>query len=256
MPALLTTLGEAWGTGSAERVELKTICLKKSEPMIDSLLGRESFDAIVGVGPMPAPVHLVDLSAATGSVSWVIPLDVQGDKLHDVMAEAVAPDGFEIIDPGHGSAICMSNSPSFNDSFGAWAHIVGAPTMAEIATSDFFEKVIAPEARRKRDYQDIIAAFPAEARAEFQENADDELLRKERDMLDTMPLPHVTDKEDRRRSEWSKYSQNVRAAIRRMHAQFGHCPRDTLIQILRAAKVNPETIAAARVFRCKACDLS
>ncbi len=46
----------------------------------------------------------------------------------------------------------------------------------------------------------------------------------------------------------------ARAAIRRMHRQFGHLATSVLCQILRAARAPPDYIMAARHLKCDGCE--
>ena len=55
---------------------------------------------------------------------------------------------------------------------------------------------------------------------------------------------------------WTAVPQNVRAAIRRLHKQFGHCPRSVLISLIKAAKLPKEYLDAARSLKCAACEIT
>ena len=41
-----------------------------------------------------------------------------------------------------------------------------------------------------------------------------------------------------------------------MHTQFGHCPRQVLIQILKQSKATDDFVEAAKKFRCESCALN
>ena len=49
-------------------------------------------------------------------------------------------------------------------------------------------------------------------------------------------------------------SQRIRLAIRRLHRQFGHCPKKVLTNLLRAAKIDESYIEAAKLHRCSECE--
>ena len=73
-------------------------------------------------------------------------------------------------------------------------------------------------------------------------------------MLKEIPLPGrpVTEKE--RHHKWLKIPRKARAAIRRMHATFGHCAQGPFLEILKASKAPSEYIEAAKYMRCNACE--
>eukprot|EP00971_Amphidinium_carterae_P175878 3486475-Amphidinium_carterae.1 len=90
--------------------------------------------------------------------------------------------------------------------------------------------VTLPLTEHAATYLDCCSAFPAEmlleeSGPEIVDEGDRELLRSEEEMIDSLPLPHASAGEDRRRAEWSRLPQNIRAAIRRLHRQFGHPPQ-------------------------------
>jgi hypothetical protein len=91
------------------------------------------------------------------------------------------------------------------------------------------------------DIQKAFLAFPVEAQEALseehppmdEEDDDDaanaagdievaEVLDRERDLLDSIPLPGVPEDEKERRKRWLELPPNVRAAIRKLHRQFGH----------------------------------
>ena len=74
-------------------------------------------------------------------------------------------------------------------------------------------------------------------------------------MMEELPLPVRTQDETARKVEWLKLPRPARAAIRRLHNQFGHKPKETL-EILKASKCPEEYIRAAQYFRCTDCDLN
>ena len=81
-----------------------------------------------------------------------------------------------------------------------------------------------------------------------------EALIQEAEMLEEVPLPGRTQQELERKREWLKLPRSARASIRRMHNQFGHCLKEPLIAILRAAKVPDSYVRAAKHFRCVECE--
>ena len=76
----------------------------------------------------------------------------------------------------------------------------------------------------------------------------------EETLLDELEIPGFPKDEAARRVQWRKLPQRVRIGIRRLHRQFGHVPRQVLINLLRAAKVNKEFIDGVRLHRCTTCE--
>ena len=72
--------------------------------------------------------------------------------------------------------------------------------------------------------------------------------------MEELPLPGVTTDERERKTAWLKLPRAARAAIRRMHMQFGHVKKAPFMEILKAAKCPPEYMEAAKHFRCKDCE--
>ena len=99
---------------------------------------------------------------------------------------------------------------------------------------------------------EAMTAFPAELEQESREEntasfdaiesdqdiGDDteQVIADEKAMIEELPLPGAPQFEKERRAQWLKLPRHARAAIRRMHAQFGHCPKAPLKEVLRAAK--------------------
>lgn len=118
--------------------------------------------------------------------------------------------------------------------------------------------------------QMVGTAFPAEVAEERNTGitlddviGDDDLDRNveavaeaETDMLDDIPLPSLPEEEQNRRLVWSKLPLKARAAIRRLHKQFGHCPKNVLIQILKASRAPKEYLDAVASFRCESCEVN
>ena len=74
-------------------------------------------------------------------------------------------------------------------------------------------------------------------------------------MLNSLPLPGVPDDEKERRRAWTKVPKRVRAAIRRIHEQFGHVPTTVLVALVKAAKLPTEYQEAAKCYKCTPCTL-
>eukprot|EP00435_Cladocopium_sp_Y103_P068333 s119_g31.t1 len=81
-----------------------------------------------------------------------------------------------------------------------------------------------------------------------------ESLVSEETIIDEVDVPGLPLDEVERRRQWRKLPQRVRIGIRRLRRQFGHVPQNTLIHLLRSAKVNKDFIAAAKLHRCPTCE--
>ena len=81
----------------------------------------------------------------------------------------------------------------------------------------------------------------------------DDIVRQEEEMLENIPLPGTPTEEAERRKEWLKIPIRVRTAIRRLHIEFGHCPKSVLVPLLRAGGMSKEHIRAAQLYKCAAC---
>ena len=82
----------------------------------------------------------------------------------------------------------------------------------------------------------------------------EQILEEENDFLSQIPLPGVPKDERERRLQWSKVPRRIRAAVRRLHKQFGHVPRSVLVSLVKAAKLPEAFVTAARSLKCLACE--
>ena len=107
---------------------------------------------------------------------------------------------------------------------------------------------VAAEIREEQDADDCFDSIQEDedVAKDFDED-DDEVLAE-------MPLPGRTQNELDRRKKWLSIPRSARIAIRTLHARFGHCSRETLVQILRLAKMSEEYVSAAKHLRCRACE--
>ena len=53
-----------------------------------------------------------------------------------------------------------------------------------------------------------------------------------------------------RLASWLRLPRRARVAIRRLHRNLRHLPKEALVQMLRAARAPQDCISAAKVFRC------
>jgi hypothetical protein len=119
--------------------------------------------------------------------------------------------------------------------------------------------------------EEALTAFPAQAAEEellerdpnfFDEVVDDEdvgddaaeILQQEQEMLEEIHLPGTPEHEKDRRRKWLTLPRPARAAIRRMHTQFGHCSEAPLYEILKAAKCPQEYLDSYKYFLCESCE--
>ena len=71
-----------------------------------------------------------------------------------------------------------------------------------------------------------------------------------------MPLPRVPGHERHRREAWLKVPRRARAAIRRMHREWGHMNKTVLRKILKTAKAPQEYLDAVDSHLCNDCELT
>ena len=76
----------------------------------------------------------------------------------------------------------------------------------------------------------------------------------EQDLLEKIPLPGNPKSEQQRKKIWLALPRRARIAIRRLHRNFKHLPKNALVQMLRAAKVPKDYIDAAKAHRCDVCE--
>ena len=69
----------------------------------------------------------------------------------------------------------------------------------------------------------------------------------EETQLDEVDIPGLHIEESERRAKWRAVRQRIRVAIRRLHTQFGHCPKKVLVNLLRTAKIDKSSETAAKV---------
>ena len=77
---------------------------------------------------------------------------------------------------------------------------------------------------------------------------------READLLEHMPLPRHPKSEKERLASWLRLPRRARIAIRRLHRNLRHLPKDALVQMLRAARAPQDYISSAKTFRCQGCD--
>ena len=77
---------------------------------------------------------------------------------------------------------------------------------------------------------------------------------READLLEQIPLPGHPESEKERLASWLRLPRRARLAIRRLHRNLRHLPKEALVQMLRAARAPQDSINAAKTFRCQGCD--
>ena len=81
----------------------------------------------------------------------------------------------------------------------------------------------------------------------------EEVILKEEEMLEDVPLPGVPIEEAERRRKWIKIPARTRAASRKMHREWGHMNLAVLKKILKAGKAPQDYIDAVDAFQCRDC---
>ena len=77
---------------------------------------------------------------------------------------------------------------------------------------------------------------------------------READLLEQIPLPDHPGSEKERLASRLRLPRRARVAIRRLHRNLRHLPKEALVQMLRAARAPQDYIGAAKTFRCQGCD--
>ena len=72
---------------------------------------------------------------------------------------------------------------------------------------------------------------------------------READLLEQMPLPGHPESEKERLASWLRLPRRARVAMRRLHRNLRHLPKEALVQMLRAARAPQDYISAAKTFR-------
>ena len=75
-------------------------------------------------------------------------------------------------------------------------------------------------------------------------------------MLEALPLPGQPKTEKERKKLWLQLPRRARIAIRRLHRNFRHLPKNALVAMLRAAKAPKEFVQAAKAHRCESCTVT
>eukprot|EP00438_Fugacium_kawagutii_P009145 Skav206186 [mRNA] locus=scaffold1844:100592:105303:- [translate_table: standard] len=160
-----------------------------------------------------------------------------------------------------------TNSDDLREAFESWAT---NKTMDEVLSWDFV--IWLQEWSHDVQLDDRLSvAFPATVEEDLEGSEDrpvldgvfsqediilpdqEEMIREEM-FVDEIDIPGLPPDETERRRLWKQLPQRVRIGVRRLHRAFGHVPKNTLINLLRAAKVRKEFIDAVKVHRCEICE--
>ena len=74
---------------------------------------------------------------------------------------------------------------------------------------------------------------------------------READLLEQMLLPGHPESEKERLASWLRLPRRARVAIRRLHRNLRHLPREAHVQMLHAARAPQDYTSAAKTFRCR-----
>lgn len=120
--------------------------------------------------------------------------------------------------------------------------------LIKVSQANRLTSFVAAEIREEKDADDCFDSIQEDEDVAKDFDGDDD------EVLAEMPLPGRTQSELDRRKKWLSIPRSARIAIRTLHARFGHCSRETLVQILRLAKMSEEYVSAAKHLRCRACE--
>ena len=170
---------------------------------------------------------------------------------------------------GHGDISYVTNSEDLASAFEGWCN-GGFPYVPPKGMRDVFDNEFANWLIEYVTDQTAIAlvstSYPAWEDTEMEpldsvEDVEDraqmdpgeEAIQEDLE-LDEAEIPNLPIQEAERRAGWKKLPQRIRVAIRRLHRQFGHAPRKVLMNLLRAAKVDPQYLEGLRYHRCIECE--
>ena len=71
---------------------------------------------------------------------------------------------------------------------------------------------------------------------------------READLREQMPLPGHPESEKERLASWLRLPRRARVAIRRLHRNLRHLPKETPVHMLRAARAPQDYTNAAKIF--------
>ena len=86
------------------------------------------------------------------------------------------------------------------------------------------------------------------------EQGGDALADREADLLEQVPLPGHPESEKERLASWLRLPCRACVAIKQLHQNLRHLPKEALVQMLRGARAPQHYISAAKTFRCQECD--
>ena len=77
---------------------------------------------------------------------------------------------------------------------------------------------------------------------------------READLLEQVPLPCHPESEKERPASWLRLPRRARVAIRRLHRNLRHLPREALVQMLHAVRAPQNHVNATKTYRCQGCE--
>ena len=72
---------------------------------------------------------------------------------------------------------------------------------------------------------------------------------REANLLEQIPLLGHPESENERPASWLRHPRRARVAIRRLHQNLRHLPREALVQMPRSARAPQDYVNAAKTFR-------
>ena len=259
LPALM---GEAAGIRAfpAENVSNVTSVLEQKPEVVVSYLDTTN----------PSSEYLQQLEQLSQDGTSVVHF---ADQFPGNFRNSYKSDSLEWVD-GRGNLSFLTNNKDLASQVKQWADGPDRWT-APMSVGDLATPALTSLAGKLEDsiaFEEANVAFPAEMEEEERNEKDDtefldccvddedfgniaeDILSAEQSMLEELPLPGTPLFEKERRAQWLKLPRHARAAIRRMHAQFGHCPNGPLREVLKAARVPEQYLKAVEHFKCESCE--
>ena len=133
--------------------------------------------------------------------------------------------------------------------FTEWLVECGQDLRIRNGMSVAFPAIVAEDEGSGKEQLDILETPEDQAR-----NRRVEQEISEEQLLDEVDVPGLPASAAERRARWRKFPSRVRIGIRRLHRQFGHVPVSVMVNLLKAARIDPAFIEAAKLHRCPACE--
>ena len=257
---------------------IRDVMSKRKPSFVFSYLGPNNQHSLDEIVP-----YLFELETVAETVPIVhIDQQVNGrwtDRYWSDFPESYTPARSHFLCPihGRGDVSFAANEGHIKELLTRWisssTHWCAPRTLTEL-TQPEFQELFRSMCDSCHAHVQAYVAFPAEMTIE--ENAEDadvmldepdddgrllpeeveKAAGKDQEFLDSIPIPGVPEQEANRRRQWLKIPRKARAAIRKMHAEWGHMPNSVLKNVLKIGKADADMIRACDFLRCEHCEMA